>query len=89
MSLPRKDFRPALDDLTHRRLTRIARARGVSIQDLGRDIIVEYVDRVMHEAKVILGQDDDNPRAVEPRGSAVEPDGPAVEDTGKPRSARR
>lgn len=82
MSLPRKDFRPTLDDATHRRLSRIARARGLSIQDLGRDIIKAYVDQAIHEAKVILGQDDDNPRA-------VEPDGSDAEDAGRRRSARR
>jgi hypothetical protein len=82
MSLPLKDFRPGISEHTHRVLTRIARARGISLQELGREIIESYVNKAMHDAKVILGQDDGY------AGSA-ESDGNAAEDAGARRNGGR
>lgn len=82
MTEPLKDFRPELRPQTHKALRRIARARGVKINALGRQIIEEYVEKALHEAKVILGQSDDDPDEPESHGS--EP-----ESHGIGRSARR
>lgn len=61
MSEPLKDLgRQSCDPRDHRVLTRIARARGVTLQELLRDIISDYVAKSIHDAKVVLGQDDDN-----------------------------
>lgn len=65
MSLPLKDFRPAINQRTHAYLARIARARGVSLQDLGRQIIEAYVDSAIHDAKVLLGMEADNAEQLE------------------------
>jgi coenzyme F420-reducing hydrogenase alpha subunit len=72
MSLPLKDFRPGISEHTHRVLTRIARARGISLQELGREIIEAYVAKAIHDAKVVLGQDDDYARSLESAGRALE-----------------
>lgn len=64
MSEPLKDLgRLAADPRDHRVLTRIARARGDTLQDLVREILGAYVAKAIHDAKVVLGQDDDNPSA--------------------------
>lgn len=75
MTEPLKDFRPELRPQTHRHLSRIARARGLKLNALGRHIIEEYVAKALHEAKVILGQDDGDPDAPVPPGSDAEDDG--------------
>lgn len=61
MTEPLKDFRPELREHTHRALQRIARSKGMTMTALGRQIIEEFVQRSIHEAKVILGQEDDYP----------------------------
>lgn len=81
MSLPLKDFRPELREPTHRALARIAKARGLTISALGRQVIEEYVAKALHEAKVILGQDDEYPAASESPGYRPE-------DAGAGRSRR-
>lgn len=75
MTAPLKDFRPELREHTHRALCRIARARGMTLSALGRQIIEDYVAKALHEAKVILGQDDDDPAASESHGSRSESHG--------------
>lgn len=75
MSEPLKDFRPAIKPHTHKVLTRIANARGISLQELGREIIEAYVQRAIHDAKVILGQDDDNADSPESSGNRAEEHG--------------
>lgn len=76
MSEPLKDLgRQSCDPRDHRVLTRIARARGVTLQELLRDIITDYVAKSIHDAKVVLGQDDDNPSAAGARGAATEDHG--------------
>lgn len=77
MALPLKDFRPAIRPHTHKVLTRIAAARGVSMQELGREIIEEYVAKAIHDAKVVLGQDDDNAVETDSHGTSVEAAGNA------------
>lgn len=72
MSLPLKDFRPGITERTHRVLTRIARARGITLQELGREIIEAYVAKAIHDAKVILGQDDGHADELESAGRAPE-----------------
>lgn len=74
MSVPLKDFRPELNERTHRLLKRIAAARGMHVNALGRQIIDDYVQRTIHEAKLILGQDDENPD--EPESSGDKPESP-------------
>jgi hypothetical protein len=61
MTAPFKDFRPELREHTHRALQRIARSKGMTMTALGRQIIEEYVQKCIHDAKIILGQDDDYP----------------------------
>lgn len=75
MSEPLKDFRPGLTPHTHKYLARIAKARGISLQDLGREIIEGYVANEIHRAKVVLGQDDDNAPLMESRGAGLESHG--------------
>lgn len=75
MSLPLKDFRPAISMRTHAYLARIARARGVSLQELGREIIDQYVESAIHDAKVLLGLETDNAEQMELLGNEVESHG--------------
>lgn len=83
MSEPLKDFgRLSVDPRDHRVLARIARSRGVTLQELAREIFSAYVQRAIHDAKVVLGQDDDN--GPEP-GSHVA----ATGDHGSSRSHRK
>lgn len=83
MSEPLKDLgRQGVDPLDHRVLVRIARARGVTLQELVREIISAYVRKSIHDAKVVLGQDDDKPDAAESSRSHAE-------DHGSGRSGRK
>jgi hypothetical protein len=76
VSVPLKDFgRLAGDPRDHRVLTRIARARGITLQDLVREVLAAYVRKQIHDAKVVLGQDDDNEPATESSGRSTEDDG--------------
>lgn len=52
-----KDFRAELDPTEHEALARIARARGVTLQELGRRILREYIAQARHDAMVVLGID--------------------------------
>lgn len=72
MSVPLKDFRPGINERTHRHLARIARARGISLQELGRQILEEYVSKAVHDAKIILGQDEENADGTESDGASLE-----------------
>lgn len=72
MTAPLKDFRPELREHTHRALQRIARSKGMSMTALGRQIIEEYVHKAIHDAKIILGQDDDYP--ADPGAPGVTPE---------------
>lgn len=83
MSVPLKDCgRLAVDPRDHRVLARLARARGISQQDLIREVLSGYVRKQVHDAKVVLGQDSDN-------SPEAESDGGATEDDGSRRSQRR
>jgi hypothetical protein len=83
MSEPLKDFgRLAICQRDHRVLSRIARARDITMQELAREVFGAYVQRVIHDAKVVLGQDDDN-------DSVTEASGAATESHGSSRSGRR
>lgn len=76
MSEPLKDLgRQGVDARDHRVLVRMARARGVTLQELVREIVSAYVRKSIHDAKVVLGQDDDNPDATESSGITTEDDG--------------
>lgn len=75
MSEPLKDFRPAIRPHTHRVLSRIARARGVSLQELGREVIEEFIRNAIHDAKVVLGIDEGHAHQAESRGTDTEDDG--------------
>lgn len=59
MALPLKDLPLGVRQHTHKVLTRIAKNRGITLSELGRKIIEEYVDVATHDAKVVLGMDDD------------------------------
>lgn len=60
MSLPLKSLPLEIRQHTHKVLDRIASNRGVTLRELGRDIIEAYVARAIHDAKVVLGQVDAN-----------------------------
>lgn len=83
MAEPLKDLgRQGVDALDHRVLVRMARSRGITLQELVREILSAYVRKSIHDAKVVLGQDADNP-------DATESSGPSAEDDGKRRGIRR
>lgn len=83
MSLPLKDLgRIAVTPTAHKVLARIARKDGVTLQGLARDVLEAYVQKAIHDAKLVLGQDADNPSATESHGAAAE-------DHGRPRSGPR
>lgn len=76
MSLPLKDLgRLAVRPHAHKVLARIARKDGITLQELARDILEAYVRKAIHDAKVVLGQDEDNPDATESGGAAAEDHG--------------
>lgn len=61
MSLPMKDLPLSIRPRTHRDLLRIAKARGgITLSQVGREIIEQYVASKIHESKIILGQQDDD-----------------------------
>lgn len=60
MSLPLKSLPLEIRQHTHKVLDRIADNRGITLRELGREIIESYVEKAIHDAKVVLGQDDDN-----------------------------
>lgn len=78
MSEALKDLgKMACDSHDHLVLSRQARNRGITIQKLVREIISAHVQRVIHDAKVVLGQDVDNGYAAESRGVSAEDHGRA------------
>lgn len=60
MSLPLKSLPLEIRQHTHKVLNRIADNRGITLRELGREIIESYVAKAVHDAKVVLGQDEDN-----------------------------
>ena len=60
MALPLKSLPLEVRQHTHKVLSRIADNRGITLRELGREIIEAYVAKAVHDAKVVLGQDDDN-----------------------------
>lgn len=60
MSLPLKSLPLEVRQHTHKVLDRIADNRGITLRELGREIIEAYVAKAVHDAKVVLGQDEDN-----------------------------
>lgn len=83
MSLPLKDLgRIGVSTNAHKVLTRVARRDGVTLQKLAREVLEAYVQKAIHDAKLVLGQDADNP-------SETESDGAATEDHGAARRAPR
>lgn len=60
MSLPLKSLPLEIRQHTHTVLDRIASNRGITLRELGREIIESYVSKAIHDAKVVLGQDDDH-----------------------------
>jgi hypothetical protein len=60
MSLPLKSLPLEIRQHTHKVLDRIASNRGITLRELGREIIEWYVAKAVHDAKVVLGQDEDN-----------------------------
>lgn len=60
MSLPLKSLPLEVRQHTHKVLDRIAQNRGITLRELGREIIEAFVSKAIHDAKVVLGQDEDN-----------------------------
>ena len=60
MALPLKSLPLEVRQHTHKVLDRIAENRGITLRELGREIIEAYVSKAVHDAKVVLGQDEDN-----------------------------
>lgn len=60
MTLPLKSLPLEVRQHTHNVLSRIAANRGITLRELGREIIEAYVAKAIHDAKVVLGQDVDN-----------------------------
>ena len=54
MSLERQDVRAKLDADTHRALTAICSARGVTVAEFIEGLLVPEIRRLVHEAKVIV-----------------------------------
>lgn len=80
MSLPLKSLPLEVRQHTHTVLDRIASNRGITLRELGREIIESYVAKAIHDAKVVLGQDDDNELETESavsRRNRAESDGAA------------
>lgn len=65
MALPLKSLPLEVRQHTHKVLDRIASNRGITLRELGREIIESYVGKAVHDAKVVLGQDDDNEEQLE------------------------
>lgn len=65
MSLPLKSLPLEVRQHTHKVLDRIAENRGITMRELGREIIEAYVAKAVHDAKVVLGQDEDNEHQAE------------------------
>jgi coenzyme F420-reducing hydrogenase alpha subunit len=68
MSLPLKSLPLEIRQHTHKVLDRISRNRGITLRELGREIIEAYVKDAIHDAKVVLGQDGDNDDETESDG---------------------
>lgn len=60
MALPLKSLPLEVRQHTHKVLDRIAENRGITLRELGREIIEAFVSKAIHDAKVVLGQDEDN-----------------------------
>lgn len=66
MALPLIDIPQfGLQPHMHRAFKRIAKNRGVAMSTLGREIIEAAIAREVHNAKVVLGIDIDNPEQTE------------------------
>lgn len=65
MALPLKSLPLEVRQHTHKVLDRIAENRGITLRELGREIIEAFVSKAIHDAKVVLGQDDDNDEQLE------------------------
>jgi|GEM_PF-5880562 len=70
--MPLKEVKVGLDERTHRVLLRIARSRGIHLNELVREITDGYVEAEVHRAKVVLGQDADNPAWTDSDGIGTE-----------------
>ena len=83
MSEPLQDLgRQACAPHDHKVLARICRNRGITMQELIREIISAHVQRVIHDAKVVLGQDDVDVMSTDSLRNRTE-------DHGSSRSSRR
>lgn len=61
MGAPLKDIPQfGLREHTHKVFVRIAKNRGISMSELGRHVIEEFISKEIHDAKLVLGMDDDN-----------------------------
>lgn len=66
MALPLKDIPQfGVQQHTHRAFARIAKNRGMTLSALGREIVEKFVATEIHNAKVVLGMDDDNAEQTE------------------------
>lgn len=50
---------------THKVLKRIAKNRGLTLSELGRNIIEDFIAKEVHDAKLVLGMDDDKAEQAE------------------------
>lgn len=60
MALPLKEIPSYVREHTHLVLTRIADNRSMNLNALVREVLEQYVEKQIHDAKVVLGQDSDN-----------------------------
>lgn len=66
MGAPLKDIPQfGLREHTHRVFARLAKNRGLSLSEFGRQIIEERISKEVHDAKLVLGMDDDNQEQAE------------------------
>lgn len=92
MTLPLKSLPLEIRQHTHKVLDRIATNRGITLRELGREIIEAYVAKAVHDAKVVLGQDDENEDETDSDVASrnrTESHGARAEDAGTGRSGRR
>lgn len=66
MGAPLKDIPQfGLREHKHKVFVRIARNRDLTLSELGRQIVEAYIDKEIHDAKLVLGMDDDNQERAE------------------------
>jgi hypothetical protein len=71
VSLPLKDLgRLGVCERTHDVLSRVARYRGVTLQELAREILDQYVADEIHRANVVIGRDYINPSDTDSHGAS-------------------